>query len=371
MTTGFYFGTPFWNSDNISESNTVDPEDSFMRSVNRLNLNGAMNRQYGFRLNVSRSDGFQSDNHLANTKFYQGSVWYKFTGGEAEAGRFSTMNRWIHGPVDGLKFKYQLNQSWSVSVLGGLQNSYGLIYDSDRNDPTAYADVNYRFGLNGIKLKALYLEESAKIGADYSGRKAKMTYSASYGYDLNNSRISDGSLNFGYQATPRWNISTNYRLFNTGDFKFPGIEFESRLIERVMAGLRYRLLDRYYLDFRQMATLTAAEIDYLSMLNFTSRYLTIGVHYLSGSTGHKRLGMNLGGSYSPLKDLNLQAGITPVDYLYDGHEDHLLTLSYYFRANYKLFRKFDVGTNFNFYQDNSALNSDLRGGLFIRYNFGG
>ncbi len=371
LSTGFYFGTPFWNTDNISENNTVDPDDSFMRSVNRINLNGSINRQYGFRLNVSRSDGFQSDNHLANTKFYQGSVWYKFSGGEAEAGRFTTFNRWIHGPVDGAKFRYQLNPAWSVSVLGGLQNTYGLFYDMDHNDPLAYADVHYRFGANGIKLKALYLDQANKVGADYSGRSAKLNYSASYGFDLDNSRLSDGSLNLGYQFSPRWNLSANYRLFNTGDFKFPGIEFESRLLERVSAGLRYHLLDRYYLDFRQMATLSASEINYLSTLNFTSKYLAVGLHYLAGGTGHQRMGLNFGGNYSPIPDLNLQAGVTPVDYLYDGQEDHILTLSYYFRVRYQLFDMFDIGTNFNFYQDNSALNSDLRGGLFIRYNFGG
>jgi hypothetical protein len=233
-----------------------------------------------------------------------------------------------------------------------------------------YADLALRHKNLGAKVKFYSDEDVTKAGGDFFGVWKKITFNGNYGFDLTNERIADGGLNLLYPFNNKFSVSVNYRLFRTDDWKIVYIDFPSKLIERYSLGLRYKLFHSYYLDFRQLLTMTSENNDYLSYLNFSGKYFYIGVNYLSGDSEYERLGLIVGGKYKLFNTLQLSAGIAPVDYLMPGQEDHIQTIAYYFRVNYKLLKRILVSANFNYYQDNKALDSSTRGGIQIRYSFG-
>ena len=71
-----------------------------------------------------------------------------------------------------------------------------------------------------------------------------------------------------------------------------------------------------------------------------------------------------------MQDLHLSAGLSPVDYLLDENEEHIQSTAVYFRANYKILKSLAANLNFNYYDNNNALNKNVRGGLNITYYFG-
>ena len=371
LSTGFYWGTPYWNPDNYSDDNSIPSDDSFMRSVNHLRLNGRFLNNLTFRIHALRSDGFQSENRLSETKIYQVYAQYDFSGAMVRLGRFVPLNRWIRGSIDGGRFNFAISKEIKFSAMGGLYSPYGKIYDSDNTIGLGYADVSVRLKIIGVKAKMFMNEDVTKAGADFFGRYGQLYYSGNYGFDFTNSRIVDGSLNLMFHMNQNLSLSGNYRLIRTDDWSIRFVDFPSIMIERISLGVKYTLFSNYYLDLRQMATLTSESSGYLTYLNFGGKYFYAGANLLSGDSPYERLGFQLGAKYNFFKSLYINAGFTPVNYELDEEEGSMHTFSYYLRLNYKLLKRITIAANFNFYQDNKALDSNTRGGLQIRYNFGG
>lgn len=370
FSTGFYFGTPYWNADNYADDNVIEPDDSFMRSVNHLRLTGKYFDHLTFKIHAVRSDGFQSETRLSETKIYQVYAQYNFSSAMVKLGRFMPLNRWIRGSVDGGGFNFAITEKIKFSAMGGLYSPYGKIYDSDNTLGLGYADISMRGKNIGAKAKVYADEDVTKAGADFYGRYGKLTYSGNYGFDFTNNRIADGGLNLMYALNSVFSLSGNYRLMRTDDWKISYIDFPSIVIERFSLGARYKLFKNYYLDFRHMITMTSELTNYLTYLNFGGKYFYLGANYLSGDSKYERLGFNIAGKYKLFSSLLLTAGFAPVDYVMNEDEDNMQTMSYYFRMNYKLFKSFTISANFNYYQDNEVLDSNMRGGLQLRYNFG-
>lgn len=378
FSTGIYMGTPTWNAgsydDYPTEAEATESllrSESYLRSVNRLRLKGSFGSVFSYNFNALRSDNFGSDPHLDETKIYRAYGQLDFSKMKIQIGRINPFNRWVWGSVDGGAFSVKVNNKLSFSAFGGMNVRYGKLYDADNNYALAYADMMYRGRMAAIKIKAYYDEDVTKIGTDFFGRISKLKYSANYGYDITNSRIADGGLSLFYPLTAKFTASGNYRLFRTDDWKFSRIEFEGYLIERLSLGLRYRLFSNYYIDLKQMLSMTSENSDYITFLNFSARYFNVGVNYLAGQSELQRWNVNLGLRYAPLKNLNLSAGVSPVGYMYPEDQDYQNSLAVYFRASYQFLKHFTAATNFHFYQDNNVLESSYRGGLLIRYNFGG
>jgi hypothetical protein len=370
FSTGIFTGTPFWNPDNYSDGNSIDPEASFLRSYNRLRLNGNLNNKLSFKMNALRSDGFDSENRLSETKIYQGALDYRFSKGTISAGRFMPFSRWVYGSIDGGAIAYTFNRQVSINAYGGILRRYGRLLDNDNTMNLGYADIGYNFRKGRIKLKMLSTEESNRSGIDFFSRYKKMQISGNYGYDFTNKRIADGGLALFVPVNASVGISGSYRLIRTDDFKMSRIDFSGYLIERFIGGIKYKLFKAHYLSFQQMLSMTSEYKDYLSVLNFIGRYYNVGINYLGGDSQLKRIGINLGGHYDLNNALRLAAGISPVSYMYDYQDDYTRTVAYYIRINYKVIKNLILAANINFYDNLQSLHDNFRGGLLLKYNFG-
>jgi hypothetical protein len=370
FSTGIFTGTPFWNPDNYSDGNTIDPESSFLRTYNRLRLDGNLSNNLGFKINALRSDNFESENHLSKNKIYQVLLAYQFSKGTVTAGRFMPFSRWIYGSIDGGALAYNLNRDLSVNIYGGILRRYGRILDDKNTLNLGYADIGYRFKQSHVKVKMLSTEENNRSGFDFYSSYKKLQISGNYGYDITNKRIADGGLALFIPVNTEISLSGSYRLFRTDDFKMARIDFSGYLIERFIAGIKYKLFKDHYLDFRQMFSMTSEYDDYLSILTFIGRYYNIGINYLDGDSQLKRIGIQLGGHYDLSETLRLAAGISPVSYMYDYQDDYQRTVAYYLRANYKVIKNLSLAANINFYDKLSTLHDNIRGGLQLKYNFG-
>jgi hypothetical protein len=370
FTTGIFTGTPFWNPANYSDDNTIDSESSFLRTYNRLRVNGNLSNQLGFKINALRSDNFESENHLSKTKIYQVLLDYRFSKGTLSAGRFMPFSRWIYGSIDGGALAYHINRQISVNVYGGILRQYGRVLDTENTLNLGYADIGYRFKQNRIKVKMLSTEENNRSGIDFYSSYKTMQISGNYGYDITNKRIADGGLALFMPVNSAISVSGSYRLFRTDDFKINRIDFSGYLIERFIAGIKYELFKNHYLDFRQMLSMTSEFNDYLSVLNFIGRQYNIGINYLDGDSQLKRIGIQLGGHYELTETLRLAAGISPVSYMYDYQDEYQRTIAYYLRANYKVIKHVSLAVTINYYDSLKALHDNIRGGLQLTYNFG-
>jgi hypothetical protein len=370
FSTGVFMGSPFWNADNYKDDNKIDHDDSFLRSVNHLRLKGGISENFTFRFNAARSDGFQGDNHLSNTKIYEVFGKYNFSKGYISAGRILPFNRWIRGSVDGGAFSYAISDQIKISAIGGINVRYGKLYDSDNTQTLMYADLALKFKKVSGKLKVYNDDDVTKTGVDFYGSLKKLRYNGNYGYDITNERIADGGMNLFYLISKKLNLLGNYRLFRTDDWKLSKIEFSGYLIERFLLGIRYKAFGNYYLDLRQMVSMTEYNKDYISFINLTGKYFHVGLNYLTGDSDLERIGISVGGQYSLFNGLKIYGGISPVDYMFNDQDDHQRSIAYYFRANYKVLKNLSVGANVNYYQDNEALNASTRGGILIKYNFG-
>ncbi len=378
FSTGVFMGTPFWNSESYqlyglksSDTTTVLRNDTYARSVNQLRLKGDFSdKMFEYNLNILRSDGFQSENHISNTKIYEVYFKFNYSRGFVQAGRLFAFSRWIMGSIDGGAASYALSKNITVNALGGMNVKYGKLYDSDYAQALGYADVAFKMDRFLFKVKGLYTENVSKAGVDFRGKLWNIGISGNYGYDITNSQIADGGLNLIYSPSSKWTLSGNYRLMRTDMWEWTDFNFKGSLIERVLAGVRYKMFSNYYLDFRQMASMTIKRIEYLSLVNITGKYFNVGFNYLIGESGKKRIGINLGGKYTMNNGLYLAAGVSPVSYQYNDYYESLQTTAYYFRAAYKILKPLQVSLNFNYYQNNKVLVDNMRGGLQLRYNFG-
>jgi len=295
---------------------------------------------------------------------------YDFKSGKVQLGRLMPFNRWIMGSIDGASVSYKISDMFKLHVLGGLNVRYGKLYDSDNNYSVGYAELRFRSKQYGGKFKFYNDEDVSKSGFDVYGRINKLRIATNFGYDLSNERISDGGLNLSYMVNRDFNVSGNYRLFRSDDWKLIKIDFEGYLIERFMIGCNYKIFKGYSIDFRQMLSMTSEKKDYVSFFTFKGKYFHIGANYLTGDSEYQRMGFSVGGNYSPLNGLNLYAGVSPVRNLFDEFEDNQWTTAVYFRADYKVFQCLSARTNFNYYNNNDTLNKNIRGGLNLIYYFG-
>jgi len=384
FSTGFYLGTPFWNSENYTDGNTLDPEDLFMRSVNRLRLNGKFGNNFKIRLSALRSDGFVVENRLSETKIYQVYGQYNFKAGHVKAGRIVPFNRWIWGSVDGLAAAYVVNERIKITVLGGMHTPYGLLYDSDNAMFTTYSDLSVKLSKKySTKVKVYNDEDVTKAGFDFYGHNGKLRYSGNYGYDFTNERIADGGLSLIYLFNRKLNISGNYRLFQPGIWKWSHTNFQPYLIERFLVGSSYRMFGDYTLNFRQMLTMTSENKNYLSYLTVGHKYFTFGLSYLTGDHEITKLGLIASGNYSLFKGFHISGGLSPVNYQGRYDDESLLSIAYFLKLKYHFLNSFSANVNFNYYQfdENDVhrtkkklelfpLQSKYRGGLTINYFFG-
>jgi len=373
FSTGVHMGTPYWNKTNLEDDGVIDSSDSFMRIVNRLRLNGKFSENFTVGMNAIRSDGFQSDNRLSRTKIQQFYAAYKFSSGNIRAGRLMPFNRWIMGSMDGLSVAYKLSDMFSFKAVGGMNVRYGKLYDSDDTQTVGYGEFGIHLKKYGGKIKFYNDEDKTKTGLDFHGKISKLRFNSSVGYNVTDEELSDGSVGLFYPFTKKLTVSGHYRLFRAEQWNistFDDIYFEGFLIERFMLGFNYKIFDEYTLDLRQMLALTSERSDYISYLTFAGKYFHIGANYLNGDSEYQRMGFSLGGNYSPMRDLYLYAGVSPVNYLLDEGEDNIQSTSIYFRANYKIIKSLGLRLNFNYYNNNNALNETIRGGLNITYYFG-
>ncbi len=370
VSTGIQMGTPFWNSDNYSDGNVIDSADTFIRSVSRIQLQGRFGSHFKIVMSALRSDGFQSENRLAETKFYTFYGQYAFSGGRIKAGRFLPFMRWIRGSVDGVDFSCNITRWLNVQVLGGLHTPYGKIYDSDRAIRVAYGHLQFMKGTNRLKIKAYNDEDKTIVGFDVYGSMGKMHIGGNYGFDITNKHINDGGLSLSYPWGKKLFLAASYRLFRTLPWIFGHINYESYLIDRLAVSARYYLFDHYTLNFTQLVTLTSEHTDYLSLLILSTKFIHLGINYMSGDRDMQRLGLVLGANYTFWKDLTLSAGLAPTDYLFVNMNEHEQTVAYYLRLRYRFLKRFLINTNLNFYQNNEALHSPVRGGIQLMYYFG-
>ncbi|GEM_PF-2846030 len=378
FSTAVFMGTPFFDRESYQlyglrsdDTTTVLGDDSYLRSVNQLRLRGSFSdKRFEYNLNALRSDGFNNDPHISNTKIYEVYLKYNFKRGYIQGGRLFAFTRWIMGSIDGGVVSYSISDVVSVNAMGGMSVQYGKLYDNEMADPIGYANVNFRFNRFRFKLKGLYTQDASKAGFDFRTKLWKIGISANYGYDITNSQISDGGINLLYIPSAKWTLSGNYRLMRTDMWKWTDFDFIGSLIERYLFGVRYKIHNGYYLDLRQMASMTTKKTEYLSLVSISARYFNAGFNYLFSDYGQKRIGINVGGQYTFNNGLYLTAGFSPVSYQYSDYYTSLQTSSYYFRAAYQVLNPLQISLNINYYQNNQVLYSKIRGGLQIRYSFG-
>jgi len=370
FSTGVHMGTPYWNSANLEEGKEVDTSSSYMRVINRLQLNGKMTDNLSFGLNAIRSDGFESDNRLSRTRFQRLYVGYDFKSGNFRVGRIMPFNKWLMGSLDGASISYQITDMFKVHVVGGLNARYGELYDNEDNYFIGYGDVSIKTKNIGGKLKFYNNEDRSKTGFEVNGRLNKLRWAANFGYDITNERVADGGLNLSYIVNRDFTVSGNYGLYRSEDWKLIRIQFDGYLLERFVVGCNYKVFEGYSIDFRQLVSLTSERTNYVSYLTVQGKYFHVGANYLNGDSDYQRMGFTVGGHYSPLQDLELIAGVSPVDHVFHENEEHEFSTSVYFRINYKVLEYLSARANFNYYNNNATLNKSIRGGLNLIYYFG-
>ncbi|MFH1050238.1 MAG: hypothetical protein V1779_04820 [bacterium] len=423
FTSGIFGGTPFWNSENFSEDYAMNPSLKFLRWYNNISANATFG-EFSLHFSGSRSDGFDirddiegsskyqvhffdSKYHFTDTRLFRAYVQYKFEGGNVRTGRIPTFNRWLFGSVDGAQVSYDITKYLSASAFGGKSVKYGQLYDSDNHNSgnedkscvschaVGYGELSYKIKGFGAKAKYMYVNESSKAGVDLYGSLYGVKISANVGYDLTNSKLFDGSLGlYGYigkKLSLSANISrfTPYLFFQNFYSPLSGEKItpiEPDVTDRILVGASYKLFDNYTLSFRQMVSMRAENLDYLSYLYISHKYFYIGLNYLGGVTKHdtlnpltneyvpaentenSRLGISIGGNYSPFKGFRIDAGIASVDYMMDGEDvESINSIASYLRFGWDIIEDLTLNTNLNYYHNNKAFDQKIRGGLTLQY----
>lgn len=383
ISTGAYMGTPFWSEENLTGDTRVDKSMNFFRMYNRLSLDGRLDN-FSVHLSGARSDGFNVENqgldykrfqfygfdskyHLTETKIYRAYMQYKLSDGVIKAGRLASFNRWYFGSVDGGALSYKFSKNFSFSGFGGVDVKYGKLYDDNNRKAVAYGDLSYTDGKYGGVLKAMYSDEALKSGIDFFGALAGVRFSANIGYDFTNSRLFDGSIAiFGFAGNDlTW--SGNITRFTPYSWSYNYSSF----IDRIQAGLTYKLMPGMRLNFKQMVSRSEDYMNYLSDLSLYYKYFSLGVNYFDGNTNSRRLGLSAGANYSPSKCFRIAAGIASTDYLFsnDYEEIEQNSLATYLKFDWNIAGGLWLGANFNHYDNNRALEQKYRGGLSLQYQF--
>ncbi|MBN2710661.1 MAG: hypothetical protein JXR46_16570 [Calditrichaceae bacterium] len=387
LSTGIFTGTPFWNKDNInydaSDLKYINYDDMFIRSVNQLRLYGKNFSGFDFRLNALRSDALTyqekfkfngiligEDNRLNNTKIYELFAQYNFSLGYIQAGRIMPFNRWIMTSIDGGGFSLDMSRKIRITAVGGMSVKYGKIWDDENTQTIAYADAAYQSSGYRVKLKYYHDDDIDKAGADFYGGLKKLRFNGNYGYDFTNDRLADGGLNLSYPVKRNILLSGNYLLYRTQNWYFTNVVYNPYMIERFMLGARYLMDNNIQVDFKQLLAMNSERSDYLTYLTVTHKFFTAGVNYLTGGSDMQRFGATLGGNYSPMQNMMISLGISPVDYMFYDTEDHEFSTAVYLRIKYRFMENFQAMGNLNYYDNNNALHANLRGGVRIQYNFG-
>ncbi len=380
VTSGIFFGTPFWNRSNLSQS-IVDSGSDFYRLYNKVSI-GAGHGDFSVKVNALRSDNFTVENkglylnkmdiyfankHINETKIYQAYGKYDFDKGEVKLGRVMPFNRWLFASVDGGALEYDITDKISFEGFGGLDVKYGKIYDEKNRDAVAYGEVNYREENYGGKAKFMYANEAARAGLDLFGSYKGIRASGDFGFDFTNSRLFDATLALYGHVTDRFSISGNVTRFTPIGWSY---QYYSKFIDRAHLGLTYKFNKDFALSFRQMATYSSENLDHLSYFSAHYKFLYAGVNYLTGDSDNERFGVSAGARYAPIRDLKLSAGVASVEYLFNPeYEERQQSMSSYLRIYYNIFDFLSVRANVNYYHNNTSLNRKWRGGLTFQYRY--
>lgn len=399
ITSGVFGGVPFWNKENFSEEFAMDSSSKFLRWVNSITANGYYDN-LSFHLSGSRSDGFDirddfpesnkyqvhlfgTKYHFSDTRIYRAYAQYKFDGGYVRAGRLPSFNRWLFGSVDGGALSCNITDNLNISGYGGKGVKYGLLYDDEYENIIGYADISYNRKDYGLKAKYMYSDSSTKAGMDLFGNFSGIRTSLNFGYDITNKYIYDGSLAIFAYLTKDLSLSANVSRFRIitpfANFTFnnthpigyiPDYIKNIQYVDRFIIGASYKLFADYSLNFRQMLSTRLEQTDYLSYLYLNQKYFFIGVNYLSGDSGNERLGISLGGNYSPMDGLRLNAGIASVDYMLGDYDDESTqSITTYLQCSWNILEELMLRTNLNYYHNNDVFPQKIRGGLSLQYNF--
>lgn len=376
LTMGVMTGTPYWGSKNCSECHK-DKEDykdhDFNRFYSKLRLEAG---HEGFSANTTilRNTSFE-DEEMSETKVLTGYLQYKHKRNYVRGGRVPVANRWVRGAVDGgaLKVTYK---KFTFAGFGGYKASLRdpeYMFDEDTGYELGYGEVMYRHKGYGGKAKYLYTEDRSLIGGEAFGRFSCTRLTGSIGYDLEDDKISD--IGFASYGTPTDEISvyTSYRLFRyTG---WNGITSDE-YTDRISVGVNYLVSKNYTIAAKEIMTIRN-EVDrnhYLTYVSLSHKYFSVGAHYMTSQKENQRLGVTVTGTYTPVNNLDLSAGFTPVSYIFDEEEDYSDieedSFSSYFKAKYRMNEYLTFAGHVNYYGDTDMVNKDVRGGLTVQYKFG-
>ena len=384
-TVGMFSGTPFWNRENYEDGSMIDNDQDWYRLYNKLRI-GASYDDFSLKFNGLRSDNFyfteserfefgkspvyfSEENHIYNNKIYQLYAQYKTKDYKFQIGRILPFNRWIFGSVDGLAADVDITDKISVRAFGGADVRYGLIYDDKDRNTVAYGEVAYRDRTIGGKVKAMKFGDDFRSGFDMFYRYKMLRFSLDLGYDFTNERLFDGTFGFYAYLSKKFNVSANAARFIPISWSH---RYISEYIDRLQAAATYRISDDYALSFRQMVSTSNDFTDYLSYLYLTHKYFYGGVNYLGGDSGNERLGISIGGNYPILENLRVSAGIASVDYMFDDRfVETRQAYSTYLKVMYKVIDDLSLRAYFNYYDNNSTINTNLRAGITAQYRFEG
>ncbi len=367
VTSGFFSGSQFYNRDNL-EDRLINPNEDAYRWYNRLSVNSSYDN-FSVKFNAIRSDYVKFDGaspyfprkEINETKMYQAYAQYKFDAGKVKLGRVMPFSRWFFSSVDGGMIDYQFSPKLSINAFAGSDVDYGLFLDDNNRKAVGYTEIAYRDSDYGGKVKYLYANEESKLGTDLFYRFSNVRTAANIGYDATNSRLFDAGLGVFAYLTPDFNVSANYLRTIPISWSY---KFYSEYIDRVQLGMSYKLGNNFTLSLKQMLGLADGNTNYLTYLYLTHKYFYVGVNYLSGDMEAERLALTLGGYYSPIDDLMLQAGIASVDHMFDNvYYEEEQTYSSYMKVRYKALDYLNISAYANYYHQNSMFNNKWRGGV--------
>ncbi len=367
ITSGLFSGSQFYNRQNL-EDRLINPNEDAYRWYNRVSLNSSYSN-FSVKFNAIRSDYIDFDGvkpyfpirEVNETKMYQAYAQYKFDNGKVKLGRVMPFSRWFFSSVDGGMIDYQFNSKLSFNAFAGNDVDYGFFVDDNDRKTVAYTEVAYRDSDYGGKVKYLYANEESKMGTDLYYRFSKVRTAANIGYDATNSRLFDAGLGLYAYLTPEFNVSANYLRTIPISWSY---KYYSEYIDRVQLGLSYKLGKDFTVSLKQMLGMADGNTNYLTYAYLTYKYFYFGINYLSGDMEAERFALSLGGHYSPMDDLMLQAGIASVDHMFDNiyYEDEQ-TYSSYMKVRYRALDYLNLSAYANYYHQNTMFNSKWRGGL--------
>ncbi len=372
-TTGIFTGTPFWNYENFTGEDSIKLVDKYLRFYNNLRIKSQLFDNFDIKINGLRSDNISGDNIASETKLYEVYANYKHDDLNLKVGRFSEFNKWTMGSVDGAAINYEFSNEFKISGYTGLDVKYSKIFDENDRQFLAYADLNYRGKNYGGKLKYYHSDEIDLTGIDIFTKFLTFAITANLGYDLTESKIHDGGLAISGYASKSLRLFANYSLIRP--WMWNGY-FNPEQYQRFQLGFTYQL-PWYGLSLSGIQMLTSIEDlnTSLSYIALNYKFASIGLNYMKADLNYKRLGISIGGNYSPLKNLNFSLGISSVDFImneqYFPDTTSATSLASYLKIGYKFFDNFAINIYANYFDTDKDYPENLRAGATIQYHIGG